>query len=1056
MHDDLAAALASRYELERELGHGGMAIVYLARDVKHGRRVAVKVLRPDLGSSVGAERFLREIDVAAKLTHPNILTLHDSGSAPGGLLYYVMPFVDGETLRARLDREHQLPIDEALAITRQVGDALDYAHAHGVVHRDIKPENILLTGKHVLVADFGLARALYAASSRRLTESAVAVGTPAYMSPEQAAADPDVDARADVYSLACVLYEMVAGTPPFRGATAQAVLAQHLTATPPSICEQRPHCPKAVDAAVQRAMEKVPADRFRTAREFAEALEGKEEAVESPKPTTPARSPALLAALGLALVLVVAGVAVALGRVRTGSERTLDPGRYALLPLVTRAGDADTSLIADRLADALGEWDGVQIVRPPRPATAGGAGPAPMSTAVALSAAAELGAARAVIGETARHGDSVEVRVTLYDVASRNEVRHESATLAVAAGPSRMTLRRLANAMLRSGSELPWRDDADETRPSLPAWLAYDRGRRAIAGWDLATAAAEFRAAAEADPDNAQAQLWLAMVDMWAGRPSTAWRATARRAVELSAKLGSRDSLIAAAQLALAEDHFPDACDAYRRVTATDSTRVIGWFGVGECQSRDRAVLRDPSSPSGYRFRSSIQEAYRAYMHVVEDRTPPQPAFVYSRLADVLFTAGNRYRPGEAIDGSGARFAAYPSLEGDTLAFVPRPYADFLSGRGDVRPPRKAQAIEHDRAILRRLYAAWAESAPSSVDAHVALAGLLEATDELGGAGKVALSALQEIRRARALVADGEQARALARTEARLLVKSGRWDAAAKLVDSLFAATTRPADDTSAALLGPAALSGRIRLTAEILAAHGGSDAYSLTSPTGEPLALPAPMLQDAASSYAFAISGACVDALRGFPRRVDARLASYVADSVQRQNLHDALLRWPLRFAAPCLGAYSLLGVKSGGDRIVSMEQALALGDTARVRALYREVQGSRAHDRPGDVTIDYTYLESWLLVAVGDTSEAIDHLDLTLEATPTLGEYLLDLPSQSAALVRAMVLRAELAHARGDSATAARWGGVVSTLWAHADPELEPQLRRMRELAHASSRSD
>src|SRR6476469_6642494 len=280
LRDDLETALAGRYDIERELGHGGMAIVYLARDVRHDRHVAVKVLRPELATTLGAERFLREINIAARLTHPNILALHDSGNA-AGMLYFVMPHVEGETLRERLEREHQLPLDDALSITRQVVLALDYAHEHGVVHRDIKPENILLLGDHVLVADFGLARALHTAGTNRLTESAVAVGTPAYMSPEQAAADPEVDGRTDLYSLACVLFEMIAGTPPFKGASGAALLAQHLTAKPPSICAQRPHCPPAVDAAVARALEKTPADRFRGAREFYAALTATE-AIASP------------------------------------------------------------------------------------------------------------------------------------------------------------------------------------------------------------------------------------------------------------------------------------------------------------------------------------------------------------------------------------------------------------------------------------------------------------------------------------------------------------------------------------------------------------------------------------------------------------------------------------------------------------------------------------------------------------------------------------------------------------------------------------------------------
>src|SRR5439155_165608 len=223
----LQAALADRYTIERELGRGGMATVYLAEDLKHHRKVAIKVLKPDLAAALGPERFLREIEIAAGLSHPHILPLHDSGEA-GGLLYYVMPFVEGESLRDRLNREQQLPLEDALQITREVADALTYAHSHDVAHRDIKPENILLQARHAVVSDFGIARAITAAAGGNLTATGVAIGTPAYMSPEQASGQSQVDERSDIYSLGCVLYEMLAGEPPFTGPSAESIVRQHL------------------------------------------------------------------------------------------------------------------------------------------------------------------------------------------------------------------------------------------------------------------------------------------------------------------------------------------------------------------------------------------------------------------------------------------------------------------------------------------------------------------------------------------------------------------------------------------------------------------------------------------------------------------------------------------------------------------------------------------------------------------------------------------------------------------------------------------------------------
>jgi formylglycine-generating enzyme required for sulfatase activity/tRNA A-37 threonylcarbamoyl transferase component Bud32/dienelactone hydrolase len=266
---NLFTSLSDRYRLERELGRGGMATVYLAYDLKHGRQVAIKTLHPELSAYLGADRFLREIQVIARLTHPHILPLHDSGEADG-TLFYVMPFVEGESLRDLLRREKQLPLDLALRITREVADALHYAHQHGVIHRDIKPENILLQAGHAVVADFGIARAVDAAGGEKLTETGLALGTPAYMSPEQASGDR-VDARSDLYSLACVLYEMLAGQPPFTGPTGESVLRQHLIADLPDVSRIRP-VPTPVAATLARAMAKTPADRFSDTQEFADAL----------------------------------------------------------------------------------------------------------------------------------------------------------------------------------------------------------------------------------------------------------------------------------------------------------------------------------------------------------------------------------------------------------------------------------------------------------------------------------------------------------------------------------------------------------------------------------------------------------------------------------------------------------------------------------------------------------------------------------------------------------------------------------------------------------------
>lgn len=269
----LFPALADRYKIDRELGRGGMATVYLAHDIRHDRKVALKVLHPDLAAALGGQRFLTEIRTTANLQHPHIVPLHDSGEV-GGVLYYVMTFVEGESLRDRLDREHLLPIDDAIRISTEVADALTYAHAHGVIHRDIKPENILLHGGHAVVADFGIALAVQAAGTARLTQTGLSLGTPQYMSPEQAMGEAKIDARSDVYALGAVTYEMLVGEPPFTGPSLQAIIARVVAEEPRPLTSQRKSIPPQVEGAVLKALEKIPADRFATPAEFSAAMRG--------------------------------------------------------------------------------------------------------------------------------------------------------------------------------------------------------------------------------------------------------------------------------------------------------------------------------------------------------------------------------------------------------------------------------------------------------------------------------------------------------------------------------------------------------------------------------------------------------------------------------------------------------------------------------------------------------------------------------------------------------------------------------------------------------------
>jgi Tol biopolymer transport system component/tRNA A-37 threonylcarbamoyl transferase component Bud32 len=335
----IGAAVSDRYRIERELGAGGMATVYLAEDVRHHRKVALKVLHPELSAVLGPERFLKEIELTASLQHPHILPLFDSGNAEGQL-FYVMPFVEGETLRSRLERERQLPIGDALRIATEVADALQYAHERGVIHRDIKPENILLQGGHAVVADFGIALAVQHAGGQRMTQTGLSLGTPQYMSPEQAMGEKTMDARSDIYALGAVAYEMLVGEPPFTGPTAQAIVARVLSASPASVTASRGTVPAHVDRAILTALAKLPADRHASAREFASALAapalgngarpGMSDAVVAASPRVHPRR-AGLAIAGAAIALVAtAATGYVVGRSRASTDGpTLAFGRAA-------------------------------------------------------------------------------------------------------------------------------------------------------------------------------------------------------------------------------------------------------------------------------------------------------------------------------------------------------------------------------------------------------------------------------------------------------------------------------------------------------------------------------------------------------------------------------------------------------------------------------------------------------------------------------------------------------------------------------------------------------
>ncbi|MGH7663265.1 MAG: protein kinase domain-containing protein [Gemmatimonadaceae bacterium] len=1049
----LRAALEDRYDVEREIGRGATATVYAALDRKLDRRVAIKVLHPELSAAVGADRFTREIRLLARLQHPHIVALFDSGTA-GGSLYYVMPDVEGETLRERLTREGRLPTADALRITREVADALDYAHAHGLVHRDIKPENILLSAEHACVADFGIARALAAAiggggggGGGRITATGLVVGTPAYMSPEQASGDDDaVDGRSDVYSLACVLYEMVVGEAAFSGHSARSVLARRFGGIGPAIRRSQPRVAPAIAAVLERGMAFSPSDRFTTAGDLAAALP----VLSADGAVARSFGRRRVTWAGLAAAGIAAAAMVLLAP--AGARPTLDASLYTVSPFVHRNAVAPEFLDGDGCAlllyNAFQRWEGVRLVDGMRVHDARARlGEADnVGLPGQLEIAAGFGAGRLVAGELWRMGDTIFVRAALYDVGRDGDViREHTVRIGVDMRDANARFQELADSLLIGGSQpVLARDGAMGTR-SLAAWRSYADGHAALQDWRLGAAEDAFRGAADVDPGYAEAQLWLAQTMLWSGSSNDpSWRGVAESALRHGrGRLSSGDLLLAQGLSAMASGDYPEACRRFNEMIARDSLDFAAWYGLGECHSRDAIVLRDDRSPSGWRFRASYAAAIDAYRHALAIIPSVHRAFRgvgFARLQDMLWTEPTTLRLGLSAPPDTLRFGAFASLDSDTLVLVPYPFHMIVGGGG--QSPTAGTATDRNRALLLQITTSWVRAFEMSADAHEALGRALEAVGSLKGPG----SALDAVGRARALTVAPVQRLRLAIAETRLRLRLGEFIAARSLADSILAAHPDPNEADSYVLAPLAALVGRASLSARLVRRSAELDTFY--TPEGRPLRAPRAVLEPTRALLVFAALGAPVDSMIALSAEVQKSIRAYFEWSQWTQR-RDELLTVPLTLAFPVLGDLPPALGGSGADHILRMQRALLDRDFAGVRELHVDVQRRRDGRRAGDVSIDGTFLEASLLTAIGDTAAAIDLLDRSLEALPTLGPSLLERVEQAGCLVRAMVLRAELAAANRDTVIARRWALPVVELWSGADPALVPVVQRMRVLA-------
>jgi tRNA A-37 threonylcarbamoyl transferase component Bud32/tetratricopeptide (TPR) repeat protein len=1036
-------ALAGRYDVDCEIGRGGSAAVYLAEDVSEGRKVAVKVLHAELAQALGAQRFLREIRVAASLSHPHLVPIRDSGEV-GEIFYYVSPYMADGSLRARLRRERQLSVEDAVSIARDVGEALQYVHSHGIVHRDIKPENILFSGRRACVADFGIARAMDAAVGETITSTGLVVGTPTYMSPEQASGDKAVDARSDQYSLACVVYEMLAGVPPFIGASAQAVIAQRFARSPLPLSHYRPAVPAQVEAAVARALSMTPADRYATTAAFVSAL-GRPVTAELPAGSlnmaerTTRHRWFVAGAVSALVVLAVLGFTQGYPRVRGLLSPALDTTRFVVLPFEGRAVSVSGSDVAGAIYASLRQWNGLSLVEDLAVRDAIGAQRTMItSLGEAISTAAAMGAGRLVWGQITGTGEVMTLRAGVYDVASSSALRHATVE-ASTERELRASIPGAVDALLRlPGARAP-PPGGIGTR-SYPARQAFERGEVAYERGALGAALAGFTAAATVDPEFARAHLRRAFLGLLLDHPPDVWAASSRIAASAPTALSGREAQMANGILALSEQRYPEACAALNRAHPRDSSDFAVWYALGECRSRDSVVVRSRTSRSGWAFRSSFHAATRSYLRAVslDPRTVDLP--VYARLRRMLKTEQGQLRSGR--DGrDSVIFGAYPEWAGDTLAYTPYPLSGSIPG--EAMPPRAAyeQALDRNAAQLLAFIRGWNARRPTSPAPLLALADVLESRGEVVEGADSEPGALTAVRRVRAMTTDRAELVQLRLREFRLLVRAGAFSTASILADSLLREAGPHDEATAPALRATAGMTGRLSI-----AARAGA-ALPRSSTEGRPLV--AQLVSVAAVLDAQAALGAC-SGLSETLRRLDSAIEAHVPQA-RWSAVRDELTALPGMWAASCTNGASASWSSAARSALQRALNTFASGDRAGARRLLDSVDMDYSAMRPGDISLDYTLQAAWLRAELGDSAGAASQLDRVLRSLPTHRSTLFTRMSEAAALPRAMALRAELAAASGDGPTARQWAAAAFALWRKSDGELAPLVSRMRSLAES-----
>jgi hypothetical protein len=1014
--------LPDRYRVEREIGRGGMATVFLAADTVRGTPVAVKVLRENVASMVAVERFIREIRHQTHVRHDHVAPVLDAGEA-AGIPFYVLPWYSGGSLRRRMRAESTMSLGDTIAIVTDVAKALDAAHIAGVVHRDVKPENILLNESGAHLSDFGIAKAIevasgahlsdraiaaaaMAAGATTLTEPGVVLGTPGYMSPEQSAGEGKLDPRSDLYSLACVAFECLAGETPFTGPTPQAISNKRATLPVPSLRLLRDTLPESIDDVFRRALARVPADRYASAGAFANAL-----AALPTEPTRPRLRPRAAVAGGL-----LAFVALALFvRALSGSAKGVGDVGVEVLALHLAADvPGETS---ERTRRSLGEWTDL-TVRDLVPA------PGPWNLRDAAARARKAGATRLLLVA----GTGNAVRAQLVSAVGSVQVLREAR---LARDPA-----AALDSLLLDGTGDPERPVAGARR-SLRARREYLEGRRALGRWELPMADSLFSSAMARDSTYLLPRVGLAMVRAWSSSDIARWRIAAEQAMLGAGRLPAPERAIATALVAQARNDLGAACPAWESAIAADSLNALAWYGAAACHAEDDVVQPDRESPSGFRFRTSYHRALMEYQRAFVLLPSILTTFnqgSFESLRRLFKTSGADLRRGRSVNAPVVTYAANPSWAGDTLAFIPVPKGATSPHQSRNRHALN-EALRRQRELVRDVTSSWVAAYPQSPDAWQALALSLALLGDP--------AALDTITRASALVrqAPAAQRGRVVAAELGLQLAFGvstgdttRLLRARHLADSLLGA---PPGGDPLVLASVAALTGRATLAVQ----------YASSPRAASALGVPPALRRDIPGLLVLGAMGGPVDSLALLESRATALLAREVSPADLPARRAEFLAR-AVSMAFPAYRSPSLPAYGREGDPLCAAQALWMEGDQAATRRAVDGWRAARAGILPESIQLDALAPEAALLSMLGDWAGVEDWIGPTLSALAHEAPRLVNSPLRSASLVRTIMLRALAAKARGAHAEARRHARAAEILWGNADTPLQEAVTEMRRM--------